>query len=141
MPLIVAVVLVVAITTLFTLFIRAKDIPPPDPVSPTQHLEDRKAVIYENLRDLQFEYRVGKLSDTDYQQTKLTLQKELAGVMAEIDRITQTTPSKTAPGKISPEKAKAAVAPAPKSRAAENTCPHCGANFPNSMKFCGEWGK
>ncbi len=75
MPLIVAVVLVVAITTLFTLFIRAKDIPSPDPVSPTQHLEDRKAQIYENLRDLQFEYRVGKLSDADYQQTKLTCRK------------------------------------------------------------------
>src|ERR1700689_5149203 len=98
MPLIVAVVLVVAITTLFTLFIRAKDIPPPDPVSPTQHLEDRKAQIYENLRDLQFEYRVGKLSDADYQQTKLTLQKELAAVIGEIEK----TPSQAAapPAKV-----------------------------------------
>src|SRR5271170_7389188 len=90
MPLIVAVVLVVAITTLFTLFIRAKDIPPPDPVSPTQHLEDRKAQIYENLRDLQFEYRVGKLSDADYQQTKLVLQKELAGVIAAIESVSKS---------------------------------------------------
>jgi hypothetical protein len=144
MPLVAVVVLVVAATTLFTLFVRPADIPPPDPVSPARHLEDRKAVIYENLRDLQFEYRVGKLSDADYQQTKLTLQKELAGVMAEIDRITQAIPSKAAPGKISPEKAKAAVAPAPKStpvREPENLCPHCGAKFPNSMKFCGECGK
>src|SRR5271155_825965 len=92
MPLIVAVVLVVAITTLFTLFIRAKDIPPPDPVSPTQHLEEHKAQIYENLRDLQFEYRVGKLSDGDYQKTKVDLQKELAKVMAEIDSIQGAAP-------------------------------------------------
>src|SRR5580658_2480775 len=99
MPLVAVVVLVVAATTLFTLFVRPADIPPPEPVSPTRHLEDRKAVIYENLRDLQFEYRVGKLSDVDYQQTKLTLQKELAGVMAEIDRITQPIPTKTALGK------------------------------------------
>jgi hypothetical protein len=129
MPLIVAVVLVVAITTLFTLFIRAKDIPPPDPVSPTQHLEDRKAQIYENLRDLQFEYRVGKLSDADYQQTKLTLQKELAIVLAEIDRI-------AGPQKVAPAPAKVKSEPAP-----ANVCPHCGAKFPNSMKFCGECGK
>lgn len=141
MPLVAVVVLVVALTTCFTLFVRPQDIPAPEPISPARHLEDRKAVIYENLRDLQFEYRVGKLSDADYQQTKLTLQKELAGVMAEIDRITQT-----APGKVSPEKARAAIAPASKSappsgREPENTCPHCGAKFPNPMKFCGECGK
>jgi hypothetical protein len=132
MPLIVAVVLVVAITTLFTLFIRAKDIPPPDPVSPTQHLEDRKAQIYENLRDLQFEYRVGKLSDADYQQTKLTLQKELAIVLAEIDRIVALMVGSQ---KGPPVPAKAKAVPEP------NVCPHCGARFPNSMKFCGECGK
>jgi hypothetical protein len=150
MTLVAVVVLVVALTTLFTLFVRPSDIPPPEPVSPARHLEDRKAVIYENLRDLQFEYRVGKLSDADYQQTKLTLQKELAGVMAEIDRIAQLAPSKTVPGRIPPEKAKAAIAPAAKSvaaakspsgSAAGNTCPHCGAKFPNPMKFCGECGK
>ena len=44
-------------------------------MSPTQHLDERKAAIYENLRDLQFEYRVGKLSDADYAQTKLALAK------------------------------------------------------------------
>src|ERR1700729_4092695 len=86
MILIAVAVLVIAVTLFFTLTIRAKDLPPPDPVSPTQYLEDRKAQIYENLRDLQFEYRVGKLSDEDYQQTKLGLQKELAGVIQEIEK-------------------------------------------------------
>ena len=66
---------------------RAKDLPEPEPVSPFQHLDERKAAIYENLRDLQFEYRVGKLSDDDYQQTKKDLQNELAGVLAEVDRL------------------------------------------------------
>src|SRR4249920_412826 len=112
MPLVAVVVLVVAITTLFTLFVRAKDIPPPEPVSPTKHLEDRKAVIYENLRDLQFEYRVGKLSDADYQQTKLTLQKELASVMAEIDRVA----AMKAPTKAAAQAAKTAKSE-PKSEA------------------------
>ncbi|MDP9112858.1 MAG: hypothetical protein M3O20_04165 [Acidobacteriota bacterium] len=87
MNLILAVVILLAATLFYTLFIRAKDIPPPDPVSPTQHLDERKAAIYENLRDLQFEYRVGKLSDADYAQTKLALQKELAVVVAEIEKM------------------------------------------------------
>src|SRR5690242_1969766 len=69
----------------YTLLVRVKDIPDPVPVSPLQHLEDRKAAIYENLRDLQFEYRLGKLSDEDYQRTKLSLQKELAGVLREME--------------------------------------------------------
>ena len=55
-------------------------------MSPTQHLDERKATIYENLRDLQFEYRLGKLSDEDYAKTKLALQKELAVVVAEIEK-------------------------------------------------------
>src|ERR1700722_14021874 len=71
----------------FILGVRAKDVPEPEPVSPFQHLDDRKAAIYENLRDLQFEYRVGKLSDEDYQQTKKDLQKELVGMLAEVDRV------------------------------------------------------
>jgi len=121
------VVVVVAVTLFFTLTIRAKDLPPPDPVSPTQHLEDRKAQIYENLRDLQFEYRVGKLSDQDYQQTKLGLQKELAGVLGEIEK------RGTGPA---PAPAKALSKPA-----TSNICSHCGAKFPNPMKFCGECGK
>jgi len=87
MNLLLAVVILLAVTLFYTLFIRAKDIPPPDPVSPTQHLDERKAAIYENLRDLQFEYRVGKLSDADYAQTKLALQKELAVVIAEIEKM------------------------------------------------------
>lgn len=122
------VVLVIAVTLFFTLTIRTKDLPPPDPVSPTQYLDDRKAQIYENLRDLQFEYRVGKLSDEDYQQTKLGLQKELAGVLAEIDKF-GTVPVHVAPGQAPPEKSPA------------NVCPHCHAKFPRPMKFCGECGR
>ncbi len=68
----------------FIVSVREKDLPEPEPVSPFQHLDERKASVYENLRDLQFEYRVGKLSDADYQLAKAGLQKELAGVLADI---------------------------------------------------------
>jgi hypothetical protein len=130
MILISVVVVVIAVTLLFTLTIRTKDLPPPDPVSPTQYLDDRKAQIYENLRDLQFEYRVGKLSDEDYQQTKLGLQKELAGVLAEIEKFG------VSPAPV-PETRKE-VTPA---NVPTNVCPHCNAEFAKPMKFCGECGK
>jgi hypothetical protein len=127
-----AVVLVMG-TLLFTLFVRSQDVPETPAVSPTAHLEERKAQIYENLRDLQFEFRLGKLSDADYQKTKIDLQRELAKVLAEIDAV------------VPPVAAKPARAPAAK--AAEtlakvsDKCPHCGAKFPQPLKFCGECGK
>ena len=80
-------VLLVVLAFAVPLLVRADSLLPPEPESPTQHLEDRKAAIYENLRDLQGEYRMGKLSDDDYQETKVDLQKELAGVLAQIEAI------------------------------------------------------
>src|ERR1043166_6744302 len=95
---IIAITCLVAIAVIaFVLGVRPKDLPAPEPVSPFQHLDERKAAIYENLRDLQFEYRLGKLSDEDYQSTKRDLQKELAAVLAEVDRIRGTLPVQTAP--------------------------------------------
>jgi hypothetical protein len=124
--LLIAAVLLTAGTVVFTLLVRVRDIPDAPAVSPTEHLEERKAQIYENLRDLQFEFRVGKLSDADYQKTKLDLQRELAKVLAEIDA-------------VQPVKVKAAVVAKPKPDGRK--CPHCGATFAQPLKFCGECGK
>jgi DNA-directed RNA polymerase subunit RPC12/RpoP len=120
----------------FILSVRAKDLPQPEPVSPFHHLDERKAAIYENLRDLQFEYRVGKLSDQDYQQTKLDLQRELAGVMAEIDHVK----GEIASGKVPPPIPDLVSAPATKAQA-KYVCSSCKAEFAQPLKFCGECGK
>jgi hypothetical protein len=127
-----ACVLLIVGVLLVTLLVRQKDLPEPAPVSPFQHLDELKARIYDNLRDLQFEYRVGKLSDEDYQKTKTELQRELAGVMAQIDQI------KAQLGQA-PKGTKPAAAPPP--APVSNSCPHCGASFPQTLKFCGECGR
>ena len=75
-PLIIAITCVIAIAVIaFILGVRPKDLPEPEPESPFAHLDERKAAIYENLRDLQFEYRVGKLSDEDYQTPRKTCKR------------------------------------------------------------------
>ena len=134
---IIAITCVIAIVVIvFVLGVRPKDLPEPEPVSPFAHLDERKAAIYENLRDLQFEYRVGKLSDSDYQLTKKDLQKELAVVMAEVDRVKL---------QLQAGRGQAPPPPAPKVKAAPArdglTCPHCSARFEQELKFCGECGK
>ncbi len=69
------------------LFVRPEHLPAPEPESPTQHLEDRKAAVYENLRDLHGEFQMGKMSATDYAASKRDLQAELAGVLASIAEV------------------------------------------------------
>jgi hypothetical protein len=131
---IIVITAVVAIAVIaFILGVRPKDIPEPEPVSPYLHLDERKAAIYENLRDLQFEYRLGKLSDHDYQSTKKDLQKELARVLAEVDRLKNAGGVAVAAPPAAP--AKVVVPPT------GYVCPACGAKFPTALKFCGECGK
>ena len=50
-------------------------------------LQERKDAVYENLRDLNFEYNAGKLPDADYQSLKASLEDEAATLLAEIDRL------------------------------------------------------
>ena len=48
------------------------------------YLRERKEVIYDNLRDLNFEYNAGKFPDSDYQAMKTSMEEEAAAVLAEI---------------------------------------------------------
>jgi hypothetical protein len=51
------------------------------------YLRERKEAVYENLRDLNFEYKAGKVPDADYQSMKASLQDEAATLLAEIARL------------------------------------------------------
>ncbi|MCL4840965.1 MAG: hypothetical protein KJZ79_03965 [Bryobacteraceae bacterium] len=129
-------ILMLAGVLAFVLWVRPQDLPEAPGASPTQHLDERKAAIYENLRDLNFEYQLGKLSDGDYQKAKAGLQQELAKVMAAIDEVVKGV------GGVAKKAAAPAVAAAGvKVKGKTFVCPHCGASFEKAMKFCGECGK
>lgn len=53
------------------------------------YLRERKEAVYENLRDLNFEFKAGKISETDYQSTRAALEDEAAAILAEIARLEQ----------------------------------------------------
>ena len=57
------------------------------------YLRERKDAVYENLRDLNFEYRAGKVPDADYHSLKASLQDEAAALLAEIARLESQVPS------------------------------------------------
>jgi hypothetical protein len=56
--------------------------------SQLDQLMERRDIIYDNLRDLKFEYRTGKFAEEDYEQMRQTLEAEAALVLAEIERAT-----------------------------------------------------
>jgi len=77
-----------AATMLFIFYIQpdASDLAPHR--SKLDQLMERRDTIYDNLRDLRFEYRSGKYSEGDYEAMKASLENELAVVLAEMDQVT-----------------------------------------------------
>lgn len=53
-------------------------------------LRERRETVYENLRDLNFEFRAGKFPDADYQSMKTSLEEEAAAILAEIASLEET---------------------------------------------------
>ena len=51
------------------------------------YLQERKEATYENLRDLNFEYKAGKLSEQDYAVQRAALEDEAAAILAELEQI------------------------------------------------------
>ena len=49
------------------------------------YLLERKDQLYENLRDLNFEFRAGKYPDEDFQAQRALLENEAAQLLAEIE--------------------------------------------------------
>jgi hypothetical protein len=93
-------------------------------------LLDRKNVIYRNLRDLDFEHKMGRLTDSDFQQLEAGYKAEAAAVLQQLERL------KTGGKKIE----KKAPAAGPKPVPTVQHCPSCGAESPAGKKYCGECG-
>ena len=76
-------------TVLFIFYIQpdASDLAPHR--TKLDQLMEQRDTIYDNLRDLRFEFRSGKYSEGDYEAMKTGLENDAAVVLAEIDRVTE----------------------------------------------------
>ena len=66
------------------------------------YLRERKEAVYENLRDLNFEFKSGKFPESDYRTMKNSLEEEAAAILAEIanlEDVARLDPGKTRPGR------------------------------------------
>jgi hypothetical protein len=108
----------------------------PVDVTPLADLKRRRLVVYENLRDLEFEYQAGKVAAHDYQSLKENYLGEAAALMAasqEAEQLKQT--DAVIEREIAARRALRKIKP-PK----DYVCPHCGFENPVPVKFCGECG-
>lgn len=87
MTIFVACALLITLATLFYVFILPDKIYSGREKTRASYLRERKDAVYENLRDLNFEYSAGKVPDTDYRSMKGSLQDEAAALLAEIARL------------------------------------------------------
>ena len=95
----------------------------------------KKEVVLGNIQDLDFEYKCGKLSESDYQQVRKEMMGEVAAVLERIHNIEASLDLDTL---IRRE------ITARKDTSAKTSllisCPSCGANNPPKNKFCAECG-
>ncbi len=83
------VVLCVLLTIIlfFYVFYMEPEVPAGEEKTRLAYLHERKEVIYDNLRDLNFEYKAGKFPDGDFQDMRSALEGEAAQVLAEIEQL------------------------------------------------------
>jgi len=86
-----AVVACLALSAATLIFIFLIEPDASDSAPHRSHLDqllERRDTIYDNLRDLKFEYRAGKFAEPDFEQMKDALETDASVVLAEIEKLT-----------------------------------------------------
>lgn len=101
--------------------------------SRARDLEDRKEAIYAAIKDMEFDYQMGKLSDEDFKALRQQYKEEAIGLLKKIDQI-QSKKVK-AKGVYSKQKQKI------KSDSKDvNFCWICGTAITDGDEFCANCG-
>ncbi len=136
------VVVLAAVYILAPLFRETKDALDIELLAETEldRLLDRKAVVYRNLKDLELEYKMGRLSDADFEQLGAGYKSEAAQILQKLDHLEA---SENLDDLIERDIAShKAPKPAAGKRRSQETlkCPACGAEVIPGKKFCADCG-
>jgi ribosomal protein L40E len=108
----------------------------PVDVTPLGDLKRRRLVVYENLKDLEFEYQAGKIAAQDYQSLRENYLGEAAALMAASQEAEQLKETDAVIEREVAARRALRKTPPPK----DYVCPRCGFENPVPVKFCGECG-
>ena len=76
-----------AAATLIYVFLPSRDTDTGEEKTRLAYLYERREVVYENLRDLNFEFKSGKFTEADYDGMRLGMEAEAARILAEIETL------------------------------------------------------
>ena len=103
-------------------------------------LLDRKAVIYRNLKDLDFEHEMGRLSDADFNRLDADYKNDAAILIQKLDQLGASEDlDEEIEKEIAARKAKLFASASAPSKEAPH-CPSCGAALIPGKKFCADCG-
>jgi rubrerythrin len=108
----------------------------PVDVTPLADLKRRRLALYDNLKDLEFEFQSGKIAREDYEELRTNYLGEAASLMAatqeaEVLKQDDTMIEREIAARRRQRKAQPRIA---------YICPACGYQNPLPVKFCGECG-
>lgn len=98
-----------------------------------ERLQDRKTIIYKSIKDLEFEFKMGRLSDADFKQLDAGYKNDAAIILQEMEKLGVAEELDT---RIEKEIA----AHKKKLERGSTKCPSCGAETASGKKFCADCG-
>jgi len=107
----------------------------PIDVTPQMDLKRRRLVLYENLQDLEFEYRAKKIATGDYQALREAYTTEAARLMAASQQLEQGVEDVFIEKEVASRRTRRKV-----HLVEQYKCAKCGFQNPVPVKFCGECG-
>ena len=100
-------------------------------------LLNRKAVVYSNLKDLEFEYKMGRLGESDFHRLESGFKAEAAEILHKLDQLgVEKDLDEGIEQAIAARKVKLAASQEQKTR----VCPSCGAEVIPGKQFCADCG-
>jgi len=101
-------------------------------------LLNRKAVIYSNLKDLNFEYSMGRLGNADFHRLETSFKSEAADLLQKLDQLgVEENLDESIEQAVAARKAKLSSGQGP----GLATCPSCGAAITPGKQFCADCGR
>jgi len=76
-----------AALTLIYIFMPSRELDTGVDKSRLAYLYERKEVVYDNLRDLNFEFKSGKFTQEDYDGMRAGIEAEAAQILGEIEKL------------------------------------------------------
>ena len=112
------------------------------------YLTARKTALYRNIKELEFEYKMGRLAEADFQRLKAEYKDEAVEILKKLDMAdTSTVDTSMVIAKSPALPGTTAICPQYSEHAGEtplvpmsDACPACGAKTIPGKKFCADCG-